>query len=101
MHCGWMPREEWAVWRTPQERGLPPAIGPVTYDLDVCPGWLVRQPAVVEAAQAHAAYDKGSMETFFPEAASSLLEGVQAMSQSLNRFQSWKLKESRRKDTLP
>lgn len=62
MHCGWLPRERWSADRS----GLPPAFGPDAYEVDVCPGWLVRQPAVMDGAQAYAALDAGALDLFDP-----------------------------------
>jgi len=99
MHCGWLPREDWTPWVKPEDRGIPPALGPVRYEADVCPGWLVRQAAVVEASEAHAAFDKGAMEAFYPPdlTPNNVYEGVKAMSRSCNAFHVWQLKEAQRR----
>ena len=34
--------------------------------LPVCPGWVVRQPAVYEASRAYAAMEKGCLAEMFP-----------------------------------
>lgn len=80
-------------WSEPCE--LPRKIGSTKYELNVCPGWLVRQPAVIEAAQAYAAFDKGEMSTFFPEPSNALLEGVLVASQSFNAYHCERLKEKK------
>jgi len=100
MHCGWIPEEEWEPWRKPEDRAIPTQIGPSPYRLNVCPGWVVRQPAVVEAAQAYGPYEKGAMAAYYPPdvTANNVYEGAQAVAHSFNKFQNWKLKESR-KDT--
>lgn len=61
MHCGFLPRKEW------REPMLPVALGPQAYDCDTCPGWVVRQAAVAEAAEAAAALEIGALELYDPE----------------------------------
>lgn len=63
MHCGFMPREKWA----PGRAALPPAFGGQPYEADVCPGWLVRQPAVIDGATAYTALEAGTLERFDPD----------------------------------
>jgi hypothetical protein len=65
MRCGFLPREEWPAG---SEKRLPTAFasGALPYTSDVCPGWLVRQPAVIEAAQAYAALEAGILDRFDP-----------------------------------
>lgn len=63
MHCGYMPRDQWQ----PGRDGLPPGFAEgVPYTPDVCPGWLVRQPAVCEAAEAHTALEAHVLDRFDP-----------------------------------
>lgn len=57
MHCGFMPREQ---WRTPSI--VPKAFGGIPFESDICPGWLVRQPAVVEGAKAYAQLEAGILD---------------------------------------
>ncbi len=60
LHCGFMPREQWAgKFKLPQ-------LGPEKYTLDVCPGWLVRQPDVVEGREAYEALEAGTLHLFDP-----------------------------------
>jgi hypothetical protein len=90
-HCGWMPESEWTQCQ------LPARIGDEVYDLEVCPGWLVRQDAVAEGSRAYAAFDKGELSTLFPEPTNALLEATEAASQSFNKYQSYKLRENAKK----
>lgn len=53
MHCGYLPRSSWPPGK------LRVICGPEPYTADVCPGWLVRQPAVGEANAALAAKEAG------------------------------------------
>lgn len=57
MHCGFIPREK---WRSPAI--LPKAFGGIPYESDTCPGWLVRQPAVVEGAKAYMKLEAGILD---------------------------------------
>jgi hypothetical protein len=62
MHCGYIPREQW-----PPGRGeVPVSFAGAPYQSDLCPGWVVRQPAVIEAAQAYAALEAGVLDRFDP-----------------------------------
>lgn len=57
-----MPREDW-----PEKMdGVPERIGPDAYDVDVCPGWLVRQNGVIDGAQAYSALEAGALDRFDP-----------------------------------
>lgn len=70
IHCGYVDRDQW-VGDMPD---LPPYVGdPFTVrkqiditGLKVCPGWLVRQAAVCEAAQAYTALESGCLTEAFP-----------------------------------
>ena len=90
-HCGWMSRDAWK----PGKADLPETIGGEDYDLDVCPGWVVRQPSIAETMQAYAAFDGGALEAFFPDAPNHLLEGVLRARQAFNKFDSDRLKRSK------
>lgn len=61
LHCGWMDESEW--------KGTlePPPVGPDPYDVDVCPGWLVRQPAVKDGADAYAALEAHALDIYDPD----------------------------------
>lgn len=43
---------------------------------DVCPGWAVRQPLIVECAQAHVAFEKSAMDALYPHLSQAVAEGV-------------------------
>lgn len=62
MWCGFLPREQWA----PARQRLPVLLGPERYTADVCPGWLVRQPAVAEGVEAYDALEAGILERWDP-----------------------------------
>ena len=92
MHCGYLPEESW----TPGREGLPPAIGHEPYTLDVCPGWLMRQPAVIEAAQGRAALKHGVLTVFHPDPPAVFLEAVRAMDSAFNHQHALKFREEAR-----
>jgi hypothetical protein len=65
MHCGFLPRREWPSGPA----ALPATIGNTAdpNTCDVCPGWLVRQPRVIDGATAYAALEAGTLDRFDPE----------------------------------
>lgn len=91
MHCGYLDRSEWT--------GEDPAghFGDEPYNLDVCPGWIVRQPAVEELTQAYVALEKGELDTVFPDPGNVVVEGALVCAQAMNRFQAYKHRERMRK----
>ncbi len=88
MYCGWLGKDLW-----PKEPQQPLLVGQVQYDAPMCPGWVVRQPAVVEAAQAYSARKDGCLGDYFPEPSNALLEAVDVTAMSFNSYESAKLKE--------
>ena len=91
-HCGWMAEEDW----TPGKADLPPRFAEnEPYDLDVCPGWLVRQEPVIEISRAYNAYERGELSTFYPQPPNWMAEGVQELSASMSRFSAERLKRSK------
>lgn len=62
MHCGWLPRAEWRDGK----HHLPVALGPHRYTSDLCPGYLVRQPEVLEAGEAYEALEAGILDRHDP-----------------------------------
>jgi hypothetical protein len=100
MHCGWLKEREWldAPPRDPRGRLRPPrVIGAgldepgVDWGADVCPGWAVRQPLIIECCQAHKAFDKGAMDAFFPDVAHCVAEGVMELSRTFDEYSRQKL----------
>lgn len=91
-HCGWMEESEWTKLE------LPPRFSEnEPYNLEICPGWLVRQDPVIESTRAYSAYDKGVLDTVFPDPPNGLIEGAEVMSASFNAYSAHKTRESVRK----
>jgi hypothetical protein len=88
MHCGWMPREQWA----PGMDGVPP-LGPDKYEVDVCPGWLVRQPMVMEGAKAGQAREEGILQLFDPEGLALVWDMAEIFKRAMNLYQARRMKQ--------
>lgn len=84
MHCGWMPREDWAPG--PIE-GVPPKFGPDTFDVDICPGWLVRQAEVIEGAEAYEARRDGVLDLYDPHGLNIVWELAAIAQRSFHIYQ--------------
>lgn len=103
MHCGWIDEREWlhakpsdANPKVPRRIGVgidevgvewahenksTGAVAP-----NVCPGWAVRQPLIVEICQAYKAFDKGALEALFPEIKHCVAEGVMELSRAFDEY---------------
>lgn len=53
---------------------------------DVCPGWAGRQPLVMEACAAYAAFDKGAFGDCFPNPSNVLVEAVFELKRGYDDF---------------
>lgn len=94
-----MPEEEWTPKQLPNFIGDPmdPGCQVNIRDLEVCPGWLVRQAAVAEAAQAHLCFDKGQLKLYYPHEENIVLECVLLMHRAWNTFETARNKKLSRK----
>lgn len=81
MHCGFLPREEWR----PGRDGLPVMMGGEPYTEDACPGWLVRQPEVNDAAEAFEALEAGILQRFDPRGSRVVTLAALLMRRVMNR----------------
>lgn len=83
MHCGYMPRTEWHD----------PMIGvPDDYESDICPGWLVRQPAVREGMRAWRARDQKALDIYDPDGLAIVFEMTEIADAAISSFQAEQLK---------
>lgn len=90
MHCGYMEASAWSGKGVP--KGVPPHFGGgKPYDVDVCPGWLVRQDAVIEAAEAYTARTR--LDRFDPLNLRVVNQSVLAAEQSFNIFEAARQKQ--------
>lgn len=60
-------------------------------DLPVCPGWLVRQPAVTQIAHAHSVYEKGLIADYYPTKPAVIMQGAALLSRVINSYQAHKM----------
>lgn len=74
LHCGFIPRERWTPGPPKIGQGL---LGPSPWPLDICPGWVVRDPRVIDGAAAAAALQGGYYEIFDPELDNATFELAQ------------------------
>lgn len=87
MQCGYMPEERWT-----QPTALAPFdLAGERYDAPICPGWMLRQDAVLEIADAWNALERGALAAMFPDPGNSLIEGVKLLDRAMS--------DKRRKDS--
>lgn len=84
MHCGWpdVPRATWSA-----KMQLPPVPGPADYTADVCPGFLVRSPGVVEATEAYAAMEAGILDRYDPRGSRIVTVAALAAKRAFNVYE--------------
>lgn len=81
VHCGWLPREEWAADYDLEHR----PIGPGIWTHDTCPGYLVAQPQIREAMAACEARKAGCLELYFPGLQNPLLDAAALLTSAFAR----------------
>jgi hypothetical protein len=101
-HCGYLPREEWAEPCCLPPRfatGAPPTEIRLsaTEAVTICPGYLVRLPAVVEAAQGYLALTYGELSTVFPRPSHAVVEGALEVGAARTRHEAAELVKMRDK----
>jgi hypothetical protein len=79
-HCSDFPPDRWID---------PPAFGSEyggePYPKDApCPGACMRRPLVREVAAAYAAFEKGQLDSFWPDAPACIWDGVMALHRAIN-----------------
>lgn len=95
MHCGYIDRADWIGAGRPE--GCPPAFNGEPYEVDVCPGWLVRQPGVVEAAEAYAAMEAGILDRYDPDGLHVVTQAAMLCQRSFNVHQAEKQRQLSRR----
>lgn len=71
--CGWV---DPSTWHRSIYEGSPFDIDGAPYLPTICPGWLMRQPLIVEVAAAWRCFEKGNFGDFYPDASHVLCDGV-------------------------
>jgi len=71
------------------------------YDLNICPGWVVRQPAVIQGAQAANAFEKSSLEAVFPGLENPVIEAALIVTRAFNLFEAEQMKNLAKKKPEP
>jgi len=89
MHCGWIPRSRW----TAGTDGLPRQLGTEVYESDTCPGYLVRQPEVIAAAEAYSAMEAGALERCDPIGLRVVFQAAMAAKRAFNLFEAARQKQ--------
>lgn len=89
LHCGWMEEDKWA--KGPAE--IPKKFGSYEYDLDVCPGRIVRTDAVTEGTLAYGASQNGQLAVYFPEQENAVLEAATTVQAAFNEFDAERVKQ--------
>lgn len=83
-----MARAEWGAAPPP-----PQLVGEESYEADVCPGWVVVQPAVVQGSHAFAARRDGALEAYYPDLPNPILEAADVCLQAFNRYEAAQLRD--------
>ncbi len=94
-HCGYMERAEWTKYEGPKEFG---DIEQRPIELDPegpCLGWIVRQPAIIDAAQTHIAFKNGALGIFYPDPPKTVLDAAQHMTAAWNGYEAYRMRKSR------
>jgi hypothetical protein len=64
---------------------------------NICPGYAVRLPIVIECCQAQKAFEKGALDVLFPEISNSVADGVQELSRAFDEFMRQRMTEIQRR----
>lgn len=110
MHCGYLDEREWLTAKPGDGNAtVPHFVGQTnerpgaiwqTYDAetdsrwpDVCPGWVARQPLIVDICRAHQAFEKGALEALEPDIANTVAEGVQELARAFAEYHRQRMTE--------
>lgn len=89
VHCGYVDGESWIG----EKPDLPDFVGDITNrrkridikSIPVCPGWLVRQPIVIEASKAHLAMEKSCLAEMFPDGEAIVYDAAMILMSAYNK----------------
>jgi hypothetical protein len=95
-HCGYIDESEWSEKQLPNGIGDPRNIVSLK-DVDVCPGYLVRHPAVQQAQEAGAALEKRSLDIYYPELENVILESAMLYASVWSAYESYIMRKSKEK----
>lgn len=87
LRCGWISRDKLPA----DTAGVP---FNKTEGCTVCPGWLVKQPAVIDGAEAFAARRAGALEQFDPEGLNVIWEATSILEAAVNKLNAELLRQS-------
>lgn len=97
MHCGWLEPSSWIPWTREVVHAMPHGYAGAEIDkrvADVCPTWLVQQPAVLEAANAADALTSGCFELEFPNLENSAYEAGRLGQRVFKNFEACALRDA-------
>lgn len=81
MHCGYLPRDSWGP--APIK---PKSLGPEPYNLDECPGSIVRQPGVREGREAYEALKANVLHLYDPHGTHTVFEAAMVAQHAFDLF---------------
>jgi hypothetical protein len=90
-----------AEWPASMDPSLPEFMGPASNpvnvrEIGVCPGYLVRLPAVIECVQARSALEHGALAQYVPGNEAAALDGAMLASSSFNAYEIEQIKNAGR-----
>lgn len=62
--------------------------------VDICPGYLIARPQVIEAARAHKWWSKGMLETRFRKPSDVLMDGVEIIDGAIASVEAYALEQA-------
>jgi hypothetical protein len=75
--------------------GIPGSNQP--WEHDICPGYYVSQPQILEAIEAVDAFKNGCLKSYFPFQSNPALQAARELNSSFARFEAKRMKEAQDK----
>lgn len=96
MHCGFIPKDTW-LGEHPDLIGLSreTAFGGRGYDVDICPGYATRAPAVAEGMRAYFWWNKSQLHLAIQTLSHPLMEAVETVSNAFSEYEREQLEKTR------